>query len=879
MPTRRWLRRWRNRPQEDFAEEIRAHLALEQDELQWRGLKPDEARDAARRAFGNVTAARERYHERGRFASWDYLLKDAAYAARMLRKSKWFTASAIAILALAIGANLTVFALIDGVMLRSIPVSRPDELVRIDPSAPEGRVIGLPSTVLEPLKREAVFGGICGFATPRIGANLNGAITHSNVLAMSGDCWKTLGVQTQLGRPFTAEDDRPEAANVVVLSASLWRSVFGGSSDVLGKQIQAGAESYTVIGVAAERFTGLTPGYRPALIVPLMRMPSDEPGRRYVYHWVSVFARRAPGVSEATVAARIAAIAPALLEQSVPRRFDAGQRRHYLTYRLTVAPARTGVDLILRRRFSGPLTALWGVCAAVLLIACLNLASLLVARAIARQKELSIRLAIGATRWRVIRPLAFESFLLAAAGGLAGAMLASWAGEAIVTQMASMFAQVTLETSWSARGAAALAVVVFAVAAILTAVPVWQAGRVAESGGLRASGRGVVGGGARTQKALIAIQVAFTLALVAAGGVFASSFQLLAGLPLGLRIEDTAQAMLSPVPGGYRLAEPGAYYASLLESVASLPGVRSASLTNFALYWYRLQPEPVRTTDGGAQSRAQTIAVSHGYFRSLGAQLLAGEDFRPESREPEAIVNETAAAELGGGMPGRSIVLGEGASARRYRVIGVAPAMTISMADLRESRAPVVYLNFWQDRRQQRYPVLLVQGASGRPPDRRGIARALEARGVEYVQEYLPLEEARDQSIVEDRLLAYLTNAFGLVALVLAAIGLFAILSCYVSRRTGEFGVRIALGASAADLRRLVVRQIGVVLAVGVAAGLGLAVVAGKAVGAIAYGVAPGDPMLLGSAVGLVLIAALVAAWIPARRAASIHPVEALRRD
>jgi hypothetical protein len=187
------MRWWRKRRPEDFDAEIRAHLELEQDELEWRGLKPEEARDAARRAFGNVTATRERYHERGRLASWDSVLKDAGYAARMLRKSTWFTASAVAILAVAIGANLTVFALIDGVMLRSIPVSRPEELVRLDPSAPQGRVIGLPSTVLEPLAREAVFSGVCGFATPRISANLNGAIAHTNVLAMSGTAGRRSG--------------------------------------------------------------------------------------------------------------------------------------------------------------------------------------------------------------------------------------------------------------------------------------------------------------------------------------------------------------------------------------------------------------------------------------------------------------------------------------------------------------------------------------------------------------------------------------------------------------------------------------------------------------------------------------------------------------
>jgi putative ABC transport system permease protein len=337
--------------------------------------------------------------------------------------------------------------------------------------------------------------------------------------------------------------------------------------------------------------------------------------------------------------------------------------------------------------------------------------------------------------------------------------------------------------------------------------------------------------------------------------------------------------VLSPLPGGYRVDDPASYYKSLLARVTTVAGVRSASLTSFPIFWYRFRPEPVRGDGGMSETHAQIIRTTEGYFRSIGAELLAGEDFRRDATEPEAIVSQAVAAAMGGGMPGRHILVGEGTSSRRVRVIGVAPTMTISMADVRDPRAPVVYLNFWQDRRQQRYPVLMLQGDAGRPPEGRAIAEAVQSLGVEYAQDYLPLKAARDTSIVEDRLLAYLASAFAGLALGLAAIGLFAILSCYVSRRTGEFGVRIALGAEVGHLRRLVLRQIGAVLAVGIAAGLALAMAAGKAVGSVTYGVAPGSPVLLGAAVLLVLTAAMAAAWIPARRAASIQPLEALRRE
>jgi len=385
-----------------------------------------------------------------------YLLQDLRYALRLLRKTPVFTAAAVLILGCAIGSNLAVFSLIDALMLRAIPVAKPDELVRIDMAAPKGQSNGMPSTVIEALAQEPAFSGACGFITPRITTEIGGAIAGTNALSMTGDCFRTLGVTTRIGRPFTAADDLPEAPNVVVLTARFWHTTFGAEPDIVGRRIRAGSEIYTVIGVAADEFTGVVLGFEPGLILPLHHTPGDVPQRRYAWYWVTVFARRAPGIGQAAAAARLQTIAPALLAQSVPPRYNEAQRLSYLANHLTMSSARTGIDWMLRSRFGPPLYALWGICAAILLIAVLNVAGLLVARTLARQKEIEIRLAIGAGRWRVIRPLALESLLLSAAGGAAGILLASWAGNLIVSQASVLFGDLAIDTSPGIRGLALL---------------------------------------------------------------------------------------------------------------------------------------------------------------------------------------------------------------------------------------------------------------------------------------------------------------------------------------------------------------------------------------------------------------------------------------
>jgi predicted permease len=869
----------RQRPETDFSEELRAHLELETERLREQGLSDEEARAMAHRNLGNIVKIKERCYEQGRWVWLDCLLKDSGYALRSLRKTRWFTAAAILILAFSIGSNLAIFRLIDALMLRSIPVTRPEELVKINPVGPQGRLEGMPSLVLDPLRRETVFSGVCGFTTPRVTTRINDVIASTGTLEMTGDCFQTLGIRTQIGRLFTMADDQPEAPNVVVLTASLWRSSFGSSASVLGRRIQAGSEEFTVIGVTEDRFTGLLRGFEPGLIIPLHHTPGDLPGKRFRYFWVSVFARRAAGISQAAAAARIAAITPELLEQSTPSRYNAAQRRDYLANHLLVSSARTGVDWMLRDRFGEPLYALLGVCAAILLIACLNLAGLLVARALARQKEISIRLAIGASQWRVMRPLALESILLAIAGGANGVLFASWAIRSIMTQASAMLSNFSIDTSFDARAFAWLAGVIIWVAAVLTVVPVLQARRSGEIGSLRETGRGVVGNSSRIQTALIGIQVAFTLALVTASGVFASSFTSLDHLPLLVRTDGIAEAMLAPLPGGYNFASAKPYYLGLLNRVAALPGIQSASLSSFALYWQGTLGDAVRCTDSSRELRAQTIRITDGYFRTIGMPLLSGEDFNRDHTEPEAIVSESVSRASAGCLPGASLLIGEAGSEKRYRVIGVAPTMRVSMEDPRDSSPLVVYLNFWQDEREQRYPTLFVRAINGNALDFKSLGTAVEALGREYVGEYRPLQAAWDESVAENRLLAYLASIFGLLALLLAAIGLFAILSCYVARRTNEIGIRIALGASTAQIRWLVLRQIGAALAAGIVAGLVLVVAAARMLASMAFGLGPSDPLLLTSAVVSLALTAVLAALIPAKRATSIPPLEALRHD
>ena len=811
--------------------------------------------------------------------------RDLRYSARMLRKSPGFTAVALLVLALGIGSNLAVFSLIDALLLRPIPVARPAELVRVSGREGVGVLQALPSTLLDALRNERVFQGVCGFETPLQTAEIAGRVAPIGTHAWTADCFDTLGVRTQLGRPFTNAQEQQGAENVVLLSGSEWRGTFGARRDVLGKKIVVDGALFTILGVVEDRFTGLLLGFPPGLIMPLRQQPLyyEDTAKRQTFYWVYIFARRAPGVSETQVQARLRVLEKTLLPATVPPTYNPAQREAYLAQTLMATPAGTGVDWMLRNRFEKPLTAILFLCAAILCIACVNLANLLLARGLHRRKEVAVRLALGASRTSVARLFSLETSILVLSGCALGLLFARWTGALLSAQASSVFSGLRLDPSFDVRTIAFVAVLVLAVALALSLASAWQVTGFSSETGLKDAGRGVVGSGARGRKFLLGLQIAFTLALVAGSGLLASSWTKLSDMDVGLRMDGVSEAMLMPRPGGYRNFAPGPYYHELLLRVEALPDAASAGFSDMSPLWNKLYPEPVSVVENPAGRpglKAAAIAVTGGAFETLGIPIVTGDGFNDRPGEPSAIVSRSLANRLGGtAIIGRHLRIGERAAYRSLRVTGIARDAQWSLENPGDRGPFTVYVDFWRYPQYARYPALLVRSKSGAPIPAAVLASAIVAQGREYLERYRSLDRQKDEALIEERLLAWLSGAFGLLALALAATGLFGLLSYHVASRTGEIGLRMALGAQSRQIEALVVRQIAPVVACGILGGLVLALLTGKLIAGLVFGVQVRDARLLGASVLVLLLTAVAAAWIPARRAASIGPLAALRQE
>src|SRR5262245_5848126 len=866
-----------------------------------------------------------------------HFARDLRYAIRGLGRSPLFTAVALVSIALGIGANTAIFTLVDEVLVRMLPVRNPDELVLFNgarnhygsnsggnmlsfpmyedfrnnfvdtPAAASMPRVSLP--VPNPAPTPKIFNGIFARRSMAVVVGIDGQSERVPAELVSGTFFQVLGVGAAIGRVIAPEDDRERHGSpVAVLSYDYWRTRFGGDPAIVGKTIMAQNRALTIIGVSQAGFDGVDIGYVPNLRVPISMKAEMTPNwddmdnRRS--RWVNVFGRLKPGVAREQALAALQPYFHGTLEQEV---LDAAfsnttpyTREQFLKGTMDLLPAAQGRSPV-RQQLLQPLRMLLGIVAGVLLIACANVAGLLIARAASRQKEIALRLALGASRGRIVSQLLVESVLLAAIGGALGLVIASWTVRFLLEFMP------TSETPHVITGALNYRVLAFNfLLALVTGVlfglaPALRSTKPSLAPNVKGQAGAVLGGGVRLRKALVVAQVTISVLLLISAGLFIRTLRNLRLLDLGIKPESMIAFNVSPAASGYTPDRIPPFYKSLVERIGAEPGVQSVAFASFGLLEGNEWDSTV-TVEGYQAAHGEGVnpycnSISAGYFKTMGVPVLRGREFdaRDEGAVGAApafssdgrgngyshvIVNESFAKKyfgdrdpigrhIGfGGNPGTPTPLEIVGVVRDTKYTGVRDEIPRTLFfPLLEERTPssaVVYVRTTAD------------PAAGFSAARR-IVRDLDAAVPVY--NLRTLERQIDRSLVIERFVATLSTAFGILATLLAVVGLYGVMAFTVARRTREIGVRMALGAVQGDVVWLVMREVLILVTAGMILGLAAAWGLGRLVGTQLYGVTPNDPLTIAAAAGILAAVSLAAGYIPAIRATRVNPVLALRYE
>ena len=819
------------------------------------------------------------------------LWQDVCFGLRMLLKNPSFTAVAVLSLALGIGANTAIFSLVDAVLLKPLPVKSPEHLVALETFNERGEQRNFAHPVFEQLRaRNRVFSGMFAATdgTQRLEVMSNesgGSTVQAEVQLVSGEYFQVLGVNAASGQTLTSADDQtPGAHPVAVISYGFWQSYFAGDSSAVGKILTIKNQPFTIIGVTPRGFFGEAVGRAPDVWVPLMMEPSLDRGLPYLrdanINWLRIMARRRDEATEQQAQAELVNS----LEQIKTDPGSLGKAARRIA-RIEVSPGGQGLA-DFRNRFSKPMRILMVAVVLLLLIACANVANLLLTRATHRQKEVSVRLAIGAGRLRLVRQFLTESLLLAFFGGMLALLFAWWGVRVLLVLVSEGPAPIPINVEPNFRVLGFMLVVSVLTAFLSGLVPAFIVTKQQLTSVLK------VNTTARPRfwlsRPLVVAQVAVSLLLLTGAGLFVQTLRNLRSVDLGFAGEAIIQARINPQGSGYKPEQLPTLYRQLVERLNSTPGVRSVSL---AASGFRSGSS--RTCCIAVQGRiahpeedreVQTLSATPGYFQTMGLPLLAGRDFtwqdtgsKPGQFAKFAVINETMAHYyFGQGNPlGQRFGWGDPAKESvKYDIEIVGVVKDANYGNLRDKTKPLIYFP------SQGGTLVVVRASSPDATLAATIRRQIQS--VDSNLEILSLQTVAslfDSALVQERLLAKLSVFFSLLALLLACIGLYGVMSYDVSRRTQEFGIRMALGAQTQDVLGLVMRYGAMMVVAGVAIGLVGAFTLTRLIASLLFGVAPTDALTLAIAsLGLIAVA-LFACYLPARRATRVDPLVALRYE
>jgi predicted permease len=818
----------------------------------------------------------------------DAFLQDLRYAIRALRSSPGFAAVAILSLALGIGANTAIFSLIDSLLLKPLPVRHPEQLLQVT----RGKEDYYTNPIWEQVRdRQDVFSGIFAYGGGRFNLSQGGEAHYADSSYVGGQFFETLGLHPLLGRTFTAVDDTRGCPGTAVLSHAFWEKEFGGRADIVGKNISLDNHPFQVLGVLEPGFSGVQVGNAVDLYVPIcaekiIRGEYSSLDKRSNW-WLEIIGRPKPGITPAQATARLRTIAPDVFKATLPPNWKPDQQQRYLGNTLETIPVANGVSY-LRNKYQRALTILMVITGLVLLIACANVANLLLARSAGRQREIAIRMALGLGRGRLIRQLLTESLVLSLSGAALGILFARWGAQLLVRFLSSYGNQVYLNLELDSRVLAFTAGVAILTGLLFGMAPAWRGTRVDPQAAMKANARGVIEGSRfGLGKVLVVAQVALSLLLVVGAGLMLTTFFKLEGVDAGFEREHILLAAVDLRNGQYRPEQREAAFQEMLDRIRALPGVRSASSSEMTPVSGSFWNEDLQIEGYTSKGREDTLVyfnrVSDRFFDTLGPALITGRDFdvRDNLHSPKvAIVNQTMA---------KKFFAGESPIGKRYRaeegnklgdwteIIGI--VKDAKYGNLREEILPTAYVPVGQIGAFTSR-TFEVRVAAGSPTSLiSGVKAAISDVNRDVSMEFTTLSRQVEESLNRERLLATLSGFFGALALLLATIGLYGVMSYNVARRRNEIGIRMALGAEQKRVLGMVLREVALLIGVGLAIGLAGALATTRYVASFLYGIKSTDPVTLSAAAAVLALVAALAGYLPARRASRLDPMAALREE